>query len=66
MGRKKKFPAPAIVGMKPVVSRALRVGKFRADGRAKLKRYMRERNKRAVDQGQSRFVNLDGGYGDET
>lgn len=30
------------------------------------KRYMQELNKRRVDQGESRLVNFDGGYGDET
>ena len=44
---------------------------YRADGhfegtRADKKRYMQEINRRRVDQGQSRFVNFDGGYGDET
>jgi hypothetical protein len=29
-------------------------------------KYMRELNKRRVDQGESRLVNFDGGYGDET
>lgn len=44
---------------------------FRRDGmyedsRANKKRYMRELNRRAVDNGQDRIVNFDGGYGDET
>ena len=44
---------------------------FRMDGkfegtRAQKKRYMQEINRRRVDQGEPRFVNLDGGYGDET
>jgi len=43
---------------------------FRADGhwegtRAEKARYMREINRRRVDNGRERFVNLDGGYGDE-
>ena len=85
---KSKANAPAIVGMKRDISRALRVGKrqiaeanraaqamgcgtpFREDGcfegtRAEKKRYMREVNRRRVDQGQPRLVNFDGGYGDE-
>ena len=44
---------------------------FRADGmyegtRAEKKRYMQELNRRRVDQGEPRLVNLDGGHGDET
>ena len=44
---------------------------FGADGkprftRTEKARYMREINKRREDQGQERFVNHDGGYGDET
>jgi hypothetical protein len=44
---------------------------FRADGmfvgtRSQKKKYMKEINRRRVDQGEPRFVNLDGGYGDET
>lgn len=44
---------------------------FGADGkpvmdRATKKRYMRELNKRRVDQGEARLVNFDGGHGDET
>ncbi len=81
--------APALVGQKVDVSRALAVGRsqiaeaneaaqgmgcgapFRADGkfegtRSEKKRYMRELNRRREDQGQARFVNFDGGYGDET
>ncbi len=81
--------APALVGQKVDVSRALAVGRsqiaeanaaaqamgcgapFRADGkfeatRSEKAKYMRELNKRREDQGQSRFVNFDGGYGDET
>ena len=43
---------------------------FRADGmfegtRAQKKRYMREINRRRADHGEPRFVNLDGGHGDE-
>lgn len=43
---------------------------FRDDGmfegtRTEKKRYMREINRRRVDQGQDRIVNLDGGHGDE-
>ena len=43
---------------------------FRKDGmfegtRTEKKRYMREINRRRADHGQDRFVNLDGGYGDE-
>ena len=43
---------------------------FRADGmfegtRSEKKRYMQEINRRRVDQGESRMVNLDGGHGDE-
>ena len=40
-------------------------GKF-AGTRSEKKHYMREINRRRVDQGESRFVNFDGGYGDET
>ena len=87
--KSKAFPAPATVGQKSDISRALAVGRsqiadanqaaqemgcgapFRADGkfegtRSEKKRYMREINRRRVDQGEPRFVNLDGGYGDET
>ena len=44
---------------------------FRADGmfeatRSEKKRYMQEINRRRVEQGQPRVVNLDGGHGDET
>lgn len=44
---------------------------FRPDGRyedtrSNKKRYMHELNKRLVDRGESRIVNFDGGYGDET
>jgi hypothetical protein len=44
---------------------------FGADGkpvmdRATKKKYMQELNRRRVDQGESRYVNFDGGYGDET
>ena len=39
-------------------------GHFKAS-RSLLKRFLRERNKRAADLGEPRFVNLDGGYGDE-
>lgn len=44
---------------------------FRADGmfvgnRAEKRRYMKEINRRAVDRGEDRIVNFDGGYGDET
>jgi len=44
---------------------------YGADGKPELdratkKRLMREINLRRVDRGQERFVNLDGGYGDET
>lgn len=44
---------------------------FRSDGkfegtRAEKKKYMQEINHRRADQGQSRFVNFDGGHGDET
>ena len=44
---------------------------FRSDGmyegtRAEKKRYMQELNRRRVDQGEPRLVNLDGGHGDET
>ncbi len=43
---------------------------FRKDGmfegtRTEKKRYMQEINRRRADHGQDRFVNLDGGYGDE-
>lgn len=43
---------------------------FRADGhwegtRAEKRRYMQELNRRRADNGQERFVNFDGGYGDE-
>lgn len=43
---------------------------FRSDGmfggtRSQKKRYMQEINRRRADHGQDRFVNLDGGYGDE-
>ena len=34
--------------------------------RSEKKKYMQEINRRRVDQGQARYVNLDGGYGDET
>ena len=34
--------------------------------RPEQKKYLRELNKRRDDNGQDRFVNLDGGYGDET
>ncbi len=40
-------------------------GMFRASGRPGLKQYMREINLRRADQGEPRFVNLDGEYGDE-
>jgi hypothetical protein len=33
--------------------------------RSQKKKYMQEINRRRVDQGEPRFVNLDGGYGDE-
>ena len=44
---------------------------FRADGkfvgtRSEKKRYMQEINRRRVDLGEPRFVNFDGGHGDET
>ena len=44
---------------------------FGADGKPRFTRtekakYMREINKRREDQGQDRYVNHDGGYGDET
>jgi len=43
---------------------------FRSDGlfegtRSQKKQYMREINRRRVNQGQDRLVNFDGGYGDE-
>lgn len=41
-----------------------RDGKFEGT-RAQKKKYMQEINRRRVDQGEPRFVNLDGGYGDE-
>ena len=86
---KRKMAAPALVGQKVDISRALAVGRsqiaeanevaqgmgcgapFRADGkfegtRAQKKRYMQEINRRRQDLGQSRLVNHDGGYGDET
>lgn len=40
-------------------------GMFVADRNTK-KRFIREANKRRVDQGEPRVVNFDGGYGDET
>lgn len=40
-------------------------GLFVAD-RNTTNRFIRERNRRAVDMGQPRVVNFDGGYGDET
>jgi len=40
-------------------------GIFRADRNTK-NRFIRESNKRRVDQGEPRVVNFDGGYGDET
>lgn len=40
-------------------------GNFEGDRNTK-KRFMQESNKRRVDQGESRLVNFDGGYGDET
>jgi hypothetical protein len=44
---------------------------FQADGnwvgtRAEKKKYMQELNHRRADQGEPRYVNNDGGYGDET
>ena len=39
-------------------------GKFEGT-RAEKKKYMQELNRRRTDSGQPRFVNLDGGYGDE-
>ena len=44
---------------------------FGSDGkpvmsRATKKRYMQEINRRRVDAGESRYVNFDGGHGDET
>ena len=44
---------------------------FRSDGmfesdRNTKKRFIQESNKRRVDHGESRVVNFDGGYGDET
>jgi hypothetical protein len=43
---------------------------FREDGnfegtRAQKRKYMQEINRRRADQGEPRFVNFDGGYGDE-
>ena len=43
---------------------------FQADGkwrgtRTEKKRYRQELNRRRVDQGETRLVNFDGGYGDE-
>jgi hypothetical protein len=40
-------------------------GIFEADRNTK-NRFIRESNKRRVDQGEPRVVNFDGGYGDET
>ena len=40
-------------------------GHFVADSNTK-KRYLKELNKRRVDQGEPRLVNFDGGYSDET
>ena len=34
--------------------------------RPEKKKYMQEINHRRLDQGEARFVNFDGGYGDET
>lgn len=44
---------------------------FRSDGmfeatRSEKTKYMKEVNRRRVDRGEPRVVNLDGGYGDET
>ena len=44
---------------------------FQADGnwvgtRTEKKKYMQELNYRRADQGEPRFINNDGGYGDET
>ena len=87
--RSKVFGAPALVGQKADISRALRVGKnqiaaanqaaqemgcgtpFQSDGhwvgtRTEKKKYMQELNHRRADQGEPRFINNDGGYGDET
>lgn len=40
-------------------------GQFEA-GRSLVKKYVTELNKRAVDRGEDRIVNFDGGYGDPT
>ncbi|MFH0981688.1 MAG: hypothetical protein V2A79_09135 [Planctomycetota bacterium] len=40
-------------------------GKF-VGSRAEKKRYMQEINRRRADLGEPRFVNFDGGHGDET